>query len=301
MTVLATKRAEAKPRFGPPASLSVPALALFGFFAIVPLIIALGLSFTRWNGLGSPEWVGFDNWVTIFSDPAIAHSIWLTLGLMILSWVIQTPIAMLLGVFLAGHERYREILAVIYFVPLLLSSAAIAIAFRNLLDPNFGLFASGAIPFLDQNWLGDPDLAFITVTLIIAWQFIPFHTLLYQGGARQISQSMYEAAALDGAGRVRQFFSITVPQMKYTIVTSSMLMMVGALTYFDVIWILTQGGPGDATRILPLAMYQTGFVANQMGLASAIAIVLAVVGMTISLTITRLSGFSRMESQMEGE
>ncbi|WP_061961761.1 carbohydrate ABC transporter permease [Demequina flava] len=302
MTVLATRRAAAKKyRVGPPASLSVPALVMFGFFAIVPLFIALGLSFTKWNGLGTPEWVGLDNWATVVTDSSIAHSIWLTVGLMVLSWIIQTPISMLLGVFLAGRERYREILAVIYFVPLLLSSAAIAIAWRNLLDPNFGLFSSGAIPFLDQNWLGDPNLAFITVTLIIAWQFIPFHTLLYQGGARQISQSMYEAAALDGAGRVRQFFSITVPQMKYTIVTSSMLMLVGALTYFDVIWILTQGGPGDATRILPLAMYQTGFVANQMGLASAIAVVLAVVGMTLSLTITRLSGFSRMESQAEGE
>ncbi|WP_430867978.1 carbohydrate ABC transporter permease [Demequina aurantiaca] len=301
MSVTANRKADVGSHVGPPALLSVPALAMFGLFAILPLFVALGLSFTEWNGLGSPEWVGFDNWQTIFTDPAIAHSVGLTLGLMLLSWAIQTPIAMLLGVFLAGSQRYREILAIIYFVPLLLSSAAIAIAFRNLLDPNFGVFASGWLPFLDQNWLGNPDLVFVTITLIISWQFIPFHTLLYQGGARQVPQSMYEAAALDGAGRIRQFISITLPQLKYTIVTSSTLMLVGAITYFDLIWILTQGGPGDATDILPIAMYKTGFVANQMGEASAIAVVLAIFGMTISLTITKLSGFSRMESQMEGE
>jgi len=301
MSVKAARKADVGNHVGPPASLSVPALAAFGVFAILPLFVALGLSFTKWNGLGSPEWVGLANWQEILTDPDLGHSIALTIGLMVLSWVIQTPISMLLGVFLAGSQRYREILAIIYFVPLLLSSAAIAIAFRNLLDPNFGVFASGLLPFLDQNWLGNPDLVFVTVTLIISWQFIPFHTLIYQGGARQVPQSMYEAAALDGAGRVQQFFFITLPQLRYTIVTSTTLMLVGALTYFDVIWILTQGGPGDATRILPLAMYQKGFVANQMGVASAIAVVLAVFGMTISLTITKLSGFTRMESQMEGE
>lgn len=288
-------------RFGPSALLGVPALAMFAFFALIPLGVALYLSFTRWDGLGSPEWIGMGNWSALAADPTVAHSVGLTLKLMALTWLIQTPLSLLLGVFLAGRQRYREILAVVYFVPLLLSSAAIAIAFRNLLDPNFGLFSGGAISWLDQNWLGDSDIVFYTVALIIAWQFIPFHTLIYQGGARQIPQSLYEAAALDGAGRVRQFVHITLPQLRYTIVTSTTLMLVGALTYFDVIYILTQGGPGDATRILPLDMYLRGFVANKMGMASAIAVVLAVFGMALSLTITKLSGFTRMESQMEGE
>ena len=100
---------------------------------------------------------------------------------------------------------------------------------------------------------------------------------------------------------MKQFFAITLPQLRYTAVTSTTLMLVGALTYFDIIFILTQGGPGDATRILPLDMYLTGFVGNQMGIASAIAIVLVVVGMILSLSISKLSGFTRMESQLDGE
>jgi raffinose/stachyose/melibiose transport system permease protein len=138
------------------------------------------------------------------------------------------------------------------------------------------------------------------VILIISWHFIPLHTLLYQAGVRQIPRSLYEAAEMDGAGRVQQFFSITLPQLKYTIVTSSTLILVGSLTYFDLVFVLTAGGPGYATRILPLHMYLTGFQATEMGKASAIAAVLAFIGLGLSVALTKLSGFSRMQSQQAG-
>ena len=138
------------------------------------------------------------------------------------------------------------------------------------------------------------------IVFVVAWQFVPFHSLLYQAGVRQIPKSMYEAAEIDGAGRIRQFFSITVPQLKYTIVTSSTLMLVGSLTYFDLVFTLTQGGPGIATRILPLDMYLLGFRSNQMGTASAVAVILVVVGLSLSLILQRVSRSDRMESQAEG-
>ena len=100
---------------------------------------------------------------------------------------------------------------------------------------------------------------------VVSWQFIPFHSLIYQGAVRQIPESMYEAAQIDGAGRVRQFFSITLPQLKYTIITSSTLMVVGSVTFFDIIFVLTQGGPADATTNLALQMYKTGFQAQPDG------------------------------------
>jgi raffinose/stachyose/melibiose transport system permease protein len=138
------------------------------------------------------------------------------------------------------------------------------------------------------------------VIFVIAWQFIPFHTLLYQGGVRQIPEQLYEAAQIDGAGRIRQFFSITLPQPKYTIITSSTLMLVGSLVYFDLIWVLTQGGPGNATRILALDMYIRGFQANQMGAASVIGVILVVVGLVLTLVIQRIGGKDLRASQMEG-
>ncbi|TDU87822.1 carbohydrate ABC transporter membrane protein 1 (CUT1 family) [Kribbella voronezhensis] len=286
-------------RSGSVSWMVVPALAMFVVFGIVPLVGVLLLSFAQWDGLGAIHTAGISNWRTVLSDPALPHTVLVTFEIMFLSWAVQTPLSLLLGVFLAGRQRYRALLAVLYFVPLLLSSAAIAITYKALLDPNFGLGPGLHLDFLTQDWLGKGNLAVGVVIFVVSWQFIPFHSLIYQGGVRQIPTTMYEAAAIDGAGRIRQFFSITVPQLKYTIITSSTLMVVGSLTFFDLIFILTAGGPGDATRVLALDMYKRGFQANLMGPASVIAVLLVVLGLILALVLRRLGG-STTASQQEG-
>lgn len=184
----------------------LPALVMVALFALLPMAIVVLLSFTRWDGLSSPGWAGAGNWTHLFTSAITRHSIWPTLQVMVISWVVQTPISLLLGVFLAGSQRYRAVLAVFYFIPLLLSSAAVALAFRNLLDPNFGAaqsFHSAPLSWLNRDWLGDQHLVLATVVFVIAWQFVPFHTLLYQAGVRQVPRSLYEAATVDGAGRIQ--------------------------------------------------------------------------------------------------
>ncbi|MEW9534486.1 carbohydrate ABC transporter permease [Microbispora sp. NPDC049125] len=280
--------------------LAVPALVLFVAFAVIPLIGVLVLSFTSWDGLGVITVSGFTSWRAVLTDPGLPHALWVTFLVMAVSWAFQTPASILIGVFLAGRQRYRAVLAVVFFIPLLLSQAAIAIAYKALLDPNFGLGAGLHIGLLTQDWLGEPVLAFSTVIFVVSWQFIPFHSLIYQGGVRQIPRAMYEAAEMDGAGRVRKFFSITLPQLKYTIITSSTLMVVGSLTFFDLIFVLTAGGPGDATRVLALDMYKRGFQANLMGPASAIAVILVLVGLVMALLLRRLGGRDNSASQLEG-
>ncbi|MCF6475943.1 sugar ABC transporter permease [Nonomuraea sp. MG754425] len=280
--------------------MAVPALVFFAGFGVIPLVGVLALSFTQWDGLGEIRLAGFGNWGAILRDPGLPHALWVTFLVMALSWAFQTPASILLGTFLAGKHRYRAVLSVLFFIPLLLSQAAIAITFKALLDPNFGLGAGLNIPFLVQDWLGEPVLAFGVVIFVVSWQFIPFHSLIYQGGVRQIPRSMYEAAELDGAGRVRRFFSITLPQLRYTIVTSSTLMVVGSLTFFDLIFVLTAGGPGDATRVLALDMYKRGFQANLMGPASVIAVILVLVGLFLALLLRRIGGRDAGHSQLEG-
>ena len=283
----------------PLAVLVLPSLLIFVTFAVVPLFGVIALSFTKWDGIGAILPNGLGSWRQVLADPQTWASLWLTIITMTVTWAIQTPLSILLGTFLAGHQRYRGLLGVFYFLPLLLSSAAIAIAFKSLFDPNFGLGAGLHIPLLSQDWLG-VQLAFPVVLSVIAWQFIPFHTLLYQGGVRQIPVQLYEAAQIDGANRFQQFFRITLPQLKYTIITSSTLMLVGSLTYFDLIFVMTGGGPGNATRILALDMYIRGFRANQMGAASVIAVFLVVLGLGIALGVQRLGGSDKTASQLEG-
>ena len=251
--------------------MALPALLVFVAFAVVPLVGVLLLSFTSWDGIGVIRPAGFDSWRAVLTDPGLPHALWVTFVVMALSWAVQTPLSLLLGVFLAGHQRYRELLAVLFFIPLLV-----------------------------QDWLGDDTLAMGVIIFVVSWQYIPFHTLIYQGAVRQIPRSMYEAAELDGAGPVRTFFRITLPQLKYTIITSSTLMVVGSLVFFDLIFVLTAGGPGDATRVLALDMYKRGFQANLMGQASAIAVILVLLGLALALLLRRIGGGGSSASQLEG-
>lgn len=285
---------------GPSLWYALPALLLFGLFAAIPLVGVVILSLTNWDGLGAVTWNGIGNWIRMLHDPLVLNGLKLTVILTIVSWLVQTPICILLGVFMAGKQRYRAFLSVFYFIPLLFSSTAVAIAFKNLLDPQFGLGKALGWKWLAHNWLGDPNTALWTLIVVVSWCFIPLHSLLYQGAVRQIPQSLYEAAMLDGAGTVRQFFSITLPQIKYTFATDSTLMIVGSLTYFDLVYVMTAGGPGNATRILPLDMYLKGFKSYDMGGASVVGVIILIMGIVISLLLNKLSGSDKMESQMEG-
>ncbi|WP_328468986.1 sugar ABC transporter permease [Actinoplanes sp. NBC_00393] len=279
--------------------MTMPALLMFLAFGLIPLLGALGLSFTTWDGIGDIRPTGLTSWKAALSDPGLPHALGITFQIMFLSWLVQTPLSILIGVFIAARHRYRGLLAVLYFIPLLLSSAAISITYKAMLDPNFGIGSGLGISALNQDWLGDPTLAMGVLIFVVSWQFIPFHSLIYQGAVRQIPIALYEAAQIDGAGRLRQFFLITLPQIKYTIITSSTLMVVGSLTFFDLIYVLTAGGPGDATRALALEMYQKGFMANLMGPASCIAVILVLVGVALAQLLRRLGGRGD-ESQMEG-
>ena len=287
-------------RSGPSFWMSVPALGFFGFFAIIPLLGVVVLSFMAWDGLGDPTWVGIENWSRVLDDPVTRNAMKLTVILTAVTWLVQSPISVLLGVFMAGRQRYRAVFAVLYFLPLLFSAAAVGIAYKSLLDPNFGLGRATGMSWLEQDWLGNPSLALPTLVFVIAWCFIPFHSLLYQGAVRQIPQSMYEAAELDGAGTVQTFAHITLPQLRNTLVTSSTLMIVGSLTYFDLIFVMTNGGPGNATRVLPLDMYLRGFRSYDMGGASVVGVILVAVGLGVSFALNRLTGNTSMDSQMEG-
>ncbi|MFG3203683.1 carbohydrate ABC transporter permease [Streptomyces sp. NPDC048192] len=279
---------------------ALPATVFFALFALVPLVVVAVLSFMSWNGLGSPQFVGLDNWHRILDDPVMIKSIWLTLLLTTLGVVLQTPLSIVLGVWAAGHQRNRAVLSAIYFVPLLLSSTAVSVLWRALLDPNFGIPARMTWLFGDGNLFGKQATAIGVLAFVSTWQFTPFHTLIYQGAARAIPQVLYQAAEIDGAGRYRQFFHITLPQLRNSMITSMILMVVGGLTTFETVLILTQGGPGSDTTISAYYMYQKAFQGFDFGAGSAIALCLVVAATIISLIVVRVSGYDKMRSDMEG-
>ncbi|OKK04418.1 ABC transporter [Streptomyces sp. CB03234] len=279
---------------------AIPATVFFALFAIAPLIMVAVLSFMSWNGLGSPAFVGLDNWTRVFDDPVMIESIWLSLLLTVLGVALQTPLSILLGVWAAGRQRNRAVLSAIYFVPLLLSSTAVSVLWRGLLDPNFGVPSEITWLFGDGNLFGEQATAIGVLAFVSTWQFTPFHTLLYQGAARAIPPVLHQAAEIDGAGRYRRFFHITLPQLRNAVITSTILMVVGGLTTFETVLILTQGGPGTDTTITAFYMYQKAFKGFDFGAGAAIALVLVAAATVVSLIVVRVSGYDKMRSAMEG-
>jgi xylobiose transport system permease protein len=279
---------------------ALPATVFFALFAIAPLIMVAVLSCMSWNGLGSPRFVGLDNWSRVLDDPVMTKSIWLTLLVTALGVAIQTPLSILLGVWAAGQQRNRAVLSVIYFIPLLLSATAVSVLWRALLDPNFGIPAQATWLFGDGNLFGEQATAIGVLAFVSTWQFTPFHTLIYQGAARAVPHVLYQAAEVDGAGRYRQFFHITLPQLRNAVITSMILMIVGGLTTFETVLILTQGGPGTDTTISAYYMYQKAFKGFDFGAGAAVALLLVVAATVISLIVVRVSGYDKMRSSMEG-
>lgn len=192
----------------PGVAWAVPGLLFFLVFAVAPMVGVLYLSFTHWDGLSTPQFTGTENWSRFFGDSQVRQSTLVTGALLIGNIVVQAPVSILLGVWAAGPQRNRAVLSALFFLPLLLSTAATAVMWRQLLDPNFGLPSKFEWLF-GANPMGTQQGAIACLVLVTTWQFVPFHSLLYQGAARAIPHTLYQAAAIDGAGRVRQFVHIT--------------------------------------------------------------------------------------------
>ncbi|MFD3374148.1 MULTISPECIES: carbohydrate ABC transporter permease [unclassified Streptomyces] len=283
----------------PGVAWAVPGLLFFLVFAVAPMVGVLYLSFTHWDGLNTPQFTGAENWSRFFGDSQVWQATAVTGVLLVGNILVQAPVSILLGVWAAGHQRNRAVLSAVFFLPLLLSTAATAIMWRQLLDPNFGL-PSKVQWLFGANPLGTQQGAIACLVLVTSWQFVPFHSLLYQGAARAIPQTLYQAAAIDGAGRRLQFLHITLPQLRNTMITSTVFMVVGGLTAFDIVLLLTNGGPGTDTSILPFSMYQTAFRTYDYGYASAIASFLLLLATAASVLLTKLSGYDKMTSTLEG-
>jgi len=301
-----TKRGGLQQAGRPGFAWSLPAVAFFAFFALLPLAVAIYLSFTKYNGIRllPPKFVGLDNWSRLLTDDALHRSIGVTLTLIVLAVATQLPVSLLIGVWAAGPQRMRALVAALYFIPLLMSTAAVAVLWASLADPNFGVPAvlNGILGpnNVFSNLLGKPATALGLIVFIYLWGASPLHTLIYQGGARAIPEVLYQAASVDGAGRVRQFFSITLPQLKNTIVTSTILMVVGTFTTFDLILILTRGGPSGGTSNLPFFMYDRGVTALDFGYGSVVAVVLIALATVVSVVLVRATRYDEMQGTQEG-
>ena len=270
---------------------AAPALAVFIAFVLVPVALAAVYSFFNWNGLGPlVRFIGVDNYVRALTDPKFLEAIGHNLLIVVLSLAIQGPIAVGVALLLNRRIRFRGLIRTLVFVPYLLSEVIAALAFKLLLQPDGpldGWLSALGIHGDKPLWLADQGLVMWTLFFVLSWKYLGFAILLMLAGLQAIPEELYEAAALDGASWWQIQRSITIPLLMPTVRIWAFLSMIGSLQLFDMVWVLTGGGPVTATTTMATYMVQYGFQRNQLGFGSAVAVILFVVSLVFALLYQR--------------
>ena len=264
----------------------VPAFIFLIIFIAYPIFYSINLSCYNWNGISSgKDFIGLGNWKELLGDVIFRKAFINNIIIMVLSIAVQLPIGIALATFLDFGGKKFNLFKVIWFIPMLMSSVAIGYLFKYALDANSGiitgiskLFGGHAIDLL-----GNPKTALVTITVAICWQFIPFYMVYFLAAYSGIPSDLYEASTIDGATKGQYFWRIALPMMKPAIKSAIVLSMVGSLKYFDLIYVMTGGGPGSSSELMATYMYKNAFASQRMGYGSTIA-----TGMFILITIISL-------------
>lgn len=268
----------------------LPTLALFTLAITVPAVTGIFFSFTDSIGIGSWNFIGFTNYVAMFSDPAILQSYLFTIGFSIATVIVVNVAAFLLAVGLTSRIRLRTGLRAVFVIPMVISGIIIAYVFNFLFSNSLPAAGSAlGIPFLETSLLANPDLAWIAIVIVTAWQAIPGTLLIYIAGLLSVPGDVYEAASLDGASKTQQLLRITLPLVAGYVVINVILGFKGFLNAYDIIVGLTNGGPGTATRSVAMTIiagFNGGDYAYQMANATIFFLVAVAISI-LQLSLTR--------------
>lgn len=290
--------AAAVPRRRPRADARVPYLfitpfyLLYGLFMLIPIIAAIALSLLSWVGLGSPRWVGLQNYARLSRDASFQTALGNSATYVLTTIFIVVPLALLVAQALNSKGlKFRDLFRVGYFVPMVLSPIVIALVFGLMLDTKYGvvnsvLFALFGAPPVD--WLGDPSIARVVMCLVIAWRWIGYLSIFFLAALQAVPRELFEAAELDGCGPFRRFTTVTLPAIQpvtsFVVVTS----FIAAAQLFDEPYLLTKGGPGEATLSVAMFIYRAAFERQQFGYAAAAGVVLFLLVFAISQVLNRI-------------
>ena len=297
---LPVRQARAAPRRrstyrGPASSMwwfILPAAALYVFAVVIPSIQGAAYSFTNWDGVSAQKsWVGLRQYALILSDPYGLVAVRNTLLLTAVVTVAQNLIGFLLALGLNANLKLRNVLRVLFFTPVVITSIAIGFLWQNLLSPdgavNQGLAAVG-LGGLQQDWLGNPDIAVWSIAIVIIWQYAGYSMVIFLAGLQGIPGEILEAAAVDGAGPIRRTWSIVRPLLAPAITINVMLSIIGTLKIFDQVFEMTKGGPGGATNTFYTLIYQNAFQLGRFSYGTALAVVLTIFVAIVSAIQYRL-------------
>jgi raffinose/stachyose/melibiose transport system permease protein len=273
----------------------LPAFVVFLLFIIYPIFRAIYFSTFNWNGLGPATiYVGLNNFKQILTDRVFIKGVENCLLIVVLSLAVQLPLALVLAIMVGRDLPGRAFFRTIFFMPYVISEVITAIIWISLFSPNpqRGLINAllVLIPGLHaQNFLGDIHQVMACVFVVLTWKYFGLHMLLYMAGLQNIPKEIEEAAMIDGANRWQSIRYVTIPLLGSTIRTTIQLSVLGSLTQFNLIWIMTRGGPVNASEVMSTYMYRYAFIRFQLGYGSAVALVMLAICLLFSVVYLRLA------------
>lgn len=267
----------------------------FFLFTLIPVIFSLILAFMKWDSFGTPEFVGMKNFSKMLNDDtfwiSLKNTFLYTIGVVPLTLICSLGLAILLNKKIRGMKFFRTA----FFFPYVTSLVAIAVVWNMLFHPTMGPINQFLKLFIENppGWTSSSDWALTAIVIVSVWRGMGYYMILYLAGLQSVPKELYEAASMDGAGKWKQFLNVTVPSLRPTTFFVTIMLVINCFKIFDLVQVMTAGGPGRATNVLVYQIYNEAFVKFNFGYASAIAMVLFVI--VLSITVIQFKWNQRQE------
>jgi len=277
----------------------IPGGLVYVLTVIYPAIKVIQDGFYNWQTGLSQKWSGLANYVTMFHSSVFLGSLVHTMELLLGALVIQIPLGFMFALLIFKRYPGHRIYQTIYFIPVILSTVVIGVLWTEIYQAPYGLL-DGLIRLLGlgagkEAWLGQTNTALWSVIVVVGWQYVGLYTLIFLSALQAIPKTLFEAAELDGAVGWGQTRRITMPILMDTFKLALILLVTGSVQYFNLIWVMTEGGPANATSVLASYMFQSAFTDNQLGYASAIATFMLLLSLGLAIGLQRVFRRSALE------
>lgn len=263
----------------------LPALVLYLFFVIVPIFWSAYYGFFDWKGIGAAKFIGFDNYVEVFKDPIFWKAFKNNMLIVAASVFGQVPIAMVLALLLMRSTLFQRVIRASVFMPMVLSSVVVGIIWGYIYHPQIGilnfLLEGIGLDSWKKSWLSDPKVSMFALMVPIIWNYIGPYMIMFIAALQNISPEIEDAAQLDGVGPVRKLFAVTLPMIWDTVKVAVVLCISGSLKAFDLIYVMTGGGPAHSTELLASYMYNSTFNVYRFGFGSAISTAIIILSLIL--------------------
>ncbi len=272
----------------------LPALAVYVIFFGLPFAATIWLSFTQWNGVGLPDFTGAANYLRLLRDPAM----WAALGNNMIWVVIGTAVPIVVGLILAvmlwSDARGSIVYRTIYFLPVVLSPVVIGIIWMWIFNPLFGLLNTAlrgvGLGGWAMGWLGEPETALYAILVMAIWSYLGFCIVVLFAGLQKVDPELVAAARVDGANAQQRFRHVIVPQIRPVLTMVIVYTVIGGFNVFDMVWVVTQGGPNNATEVIATYTYEVAFRANEYGYGATLSMVMSLVALLAAWITMRVRG-----------